>query len=302
MKYASSPLSRSFRQLPRWLRLATPFLLLPGIVLGGLSLAIGPRLWETLYASYQFCHAHLMMLSPGQAALSLLGVLASTALLGGVVGASREVRRLRRLSSTLAEPTTGAQAATVLDRQVLLVDDQEPLAFCHGLLWPRVYLSTGLLRVLSPRELEAVVRHEEVHVRQRDPLRLFVLQVLTATFFVMPLARTLRDRYRVWLEVRADYEAVKQVGREPLAGALLKLLQPSAQRAFSGAVSAFNPTEERVRRLLDPSPQPRIPLVPMPALLANAVLLANVGLLGTAAVSGANSLLAAASVCPIPIA
>lgn len=292
---------RAMSLLPPGVRPLLPFLILPLLVLVALSIVLGPPVWEAVHASYRFCQSYLMHASAGHLIFSLAMVLSGFTIVAGVFGVIREVRQLRQLSRTLTQ--AGSTTAQVIPGQtVVLVPDRDPFAFCHGLLRPRLYLSTALFGILDGRELDAVLRHEEAHRRRRDPLRVFAVRVLAAALFFLPLARVARDRYLVRLEIRADQEVVRRVGREPLAGALVKLLQVSPAPMPAVAISRFNPTEERVRRLLEPAPQPRLAIVPGPDLLTNAVLSLNVGVFAVTAVYGVNWFLSGPLVCPMPMA
>ncbi|MCK9503081.1 MAG: M56 family metallopeptidase [Porticoccaceae bacterium] len=51
------------------------------------------------------------------------------------------------------------------------IDSPKLLAWCTGLIKPRVYVSTGLVAALSSRQLEAVLVHESSHGLRRDNLR-----------------------------------------------------------------------------------------------------------------------------------
>jgi len=106
-----------------------------------------------------------------------------------------------------------------------------PLAFCAGLLRPRIYLSTGLLNTLDDRELQAVLLHEDHHRRHRDPLRTLLVDGLGLTLFFLPIAGELRSLFIVSAELEADRYAAHRAGRPSLAGALYKLLShPLAAR------------------------------------------------------------------------
>jgi Zn-dependent protease with chaperone function len=276
------------------------YLLLPGLVLTGLIVVLAPDIWHALYASYEFCRAHVVDISLVEALL-MAGVLhaAGVGFVGGLA-AFREWRRFQRLSRTLA------QASCIVEREeapkVVLVDDQKPFAFCHGLLRPQVYYSYGLARLLGPAELQAVLLHEEAHAHRRDPLRVFAVHVLAAAFWPVPLVRTFRERYLAWLEVRADYEAVQRLGVEPVATALVKLLQHSPAPAFAAAARQISPTEERVKWLLNSGTSPTIQLFPPQHLLTNGMMMAGSALLALGTASAAGPLLAAAPYCQAPLA
>ena len=273
------------------------YLLLPGLVLMGLVIVLAPDIWHALYASYKFCRAHVADISLVEALL-MAGVLHAAGI--GVVGGLavlREWRRFKLLSGTLA------QASCIVEMEeapkVVLVDDERPFAFCHGLLRPEVYYSYGLARLLGLAELQAVLLHEEAHARRRDPLRVFAVHVLAAAFWPVPLVHTFRERYLAWLEVRADYEAVQRLGVKPVATALVKLLQHAPAPAFAAAASHISPTEERVKWLLNPGTSPAIQLLPPWHLLTNGVMMASAALLALGTASATGTLLAAAPYCQI---
>lgn len=139
--------------------------------------------------------------------------------------------------------------------RAIVFADPQPLAFCAGLLRPRVYVSTGAIDALSPPELEAVLAHEAHHVRCRDPLRIVIARVLADALFFLPVLRDLAARYEALAEIAADAAAVRRHGgdRSPLAGALLAF----DERA-SSAVVAIAP--ERVDHLLGQRPRWEVPV------------------------------------------
>jgi hypothetical protein len=105
----------------------------------------------------------------------------------------------------------------------VLVESQRPKAFCAGYLRPRIYLSRGALEQLSEAELGAVLAHERLHVRRRDPVRLLVARALADALFFIPVLRRTAERYEVLGELAADEEAVTlAANRGALASALLK--------------------------------------------------------------------------------
>jgi Zn-dependent protease with chaperone function len=162
-------------------------------------------------------------------------LLFAVAIVGVAAGASSllsEHRRTQRLIRTLMGRRTPIPAAlghliagVGLGGHVDLVETREPLGFCFGLARPRVCLTTGLVAMLTHRELEAVLHHEAYHVGNRDPLRMLVGRALAAAFFFVPCCHDLLAHYRRHVEVIADRGAVRQMGEvDSLASALDKLL------------------------------------------------------------------------------
>ena len=96
-----------------------------------------------------------------------------------------------------------------------------PLAFTGGLLRPHIYVSEGMVDAVSEGELQLLLRHEQSHMRHRDPLRRFILNWSTRLW-----PRHLRQRFladhALLCEQRADYDAVHYAGRE---GELLIMLE-----------------------------------------------------------------------------
>lgn len=162
------------------------------------------------------------------------------------------------LASRVSVPPGLRRAATIAGLEgVDLVEDQRPFAFCYGFWQPRVCLTTGLVELLDPAELQAVLLHERHHVDSRDPLKILISRAMGVGLFFLPAALDLRDRYLVGKEMAADASAADEVRSElPLASALLKLLSHGGQSLPSSvaAIGAFNVTEERIQRMVQGAP------------------------------------------------
>jgi hypothetical protein len=130
----------------------------------------------------------------------------------------------------------------VAGRRVVVVPGARPLAFCAGLLRPRVYVSAGALECLGEAELGAVVAHEAHHAARRDPLRILVARAIGDAYSLGALPR----REQALAELAADAAAVRSGGAAPLASALL---------AFDAAGIA----PERVDRLAGNGPRGEVP-------------------------------------------
>jgi hypothetical protein len=130
----------------------------------------------------------------------------------------------------------------VAGRRVLVVPAKRTLAFCSGLLRPRVYVSTGAFERLAEDELAAVVAHEAHHAARRDPLRILVARAIGDAYSLGALPR----REQALAELAADAAVVRSRGAAPLASALL---------AFDAAEIA----PERVDRLVGGPPRHEVP-------------------------------------------
>ena len=151
----------------------------------------------------------------------VITVLAATVGVLVLLRAARSVvRQLRAQRRFLGELST-LGSARIVGADVTRLRSDLPLAFCAGLLAPRIYLSTAAEALLAPRELDAVIAHERHHQRRRDPLRLLVVRTLAEALFFMPVLRHLGERYGALAEMAADEAAVRRTDRGTLAGALL---------------------------------------------------------------------------------
>ncbi len=186
------------------------------------------------------------------------------------------LRPLRALPA-VAPP---ANLATVLrtlclEGRTTLIACAAPVALCHGLLWPRLLLSTGALRGLSATEVEAVLRHERAHLRRRDPLRLVVARAVAAALPAVPLLGVLAATLPAAQELAADRAVLAALGADALAGALLKVGDAGgALRGSRVAVGTFSDAEladARISQLLG-EPAPRLSPSPRTLLAAGATL------------------------------
>jgi hypothetical protein len=179
-------------------------------------------------------------------ALALLAVVAT---LRAVRRAAREAIGALRLQHGLEQLRRAEFGGA------LVIDDRRPLAFCAGLLRPRIYVSTGALAVLDERALQAVLDHERHHARRRDPLRLATGRVLEEALFFVPGLRELARRQQALAELSADEGAILTApeNRSGLARAMLTFCDSSTAEEPVG----FDPS--RVDHLLGESPSWRFP-------------------------------------------
>ncbi len=123
-----------------------------------------------------------------------------------------------------------------------------------GLWRARTVVSARLVAQLDADALAAVMAHEAAHARHRDPLRIWLAQLLTDLQWPSPAARQRFHQWRQILELARDEEArLSGVEGDDLAAAVL--LAAGMQMPWTTAVSLIGTTsglEERVSRLLAP--------------------------------------------------
>lgn len=105
----------------------------------------------------------------GAALYAVFAIISSRRMISGMTGAQEigpeELKPLRRIVENVS-----IAAGLPVTPDVRIVDDPAPNAFAAGLRRETSYLgvTTGLLRTMPKRELEAVLGHEVSHVRNRD--------------------------------------------------------------------------------------------------------------------------------------
>jgi hypothetical protein len=127
-----------------------------------------------------------------------------------------------------------------------------PAAFCVGLLHPRLVVTSGLLKRLTPDEQAAVIWHEAQHARLREPVRCLVAETVSTAFFWLPALRDVRERYRLARELEADQVAIAHTSRRALAGALHAVI---AEPAYAGTIGLADTAAARIDRLFEPAAQ-----------------------------------------------
>jgi Zn-dependent protease with chaperone function len=164
-------------------------------------------------------------------ALLLFGVVGAGTLVG-IVAVRRQLRATHRLVQHIHRvrrvPDHAVREASNrigLTNRVDVVEEATPFSFAYGPWRPRVAISTGLLDIASPEELDAVLEHERYHVRSLDPLKMLVAHSAPRAFFFLPALRDYRRRYLVGRELAADQRAVAAHGTHALAGALYKAVR-----------------------------------------------------------------------------
>jgi Zn-dependent protease with chaperone function len=247
-------------------------LLLFGFTVVCLLTAAPHRMLYGLMALETVCCHNLEMLLPVVTTLPIVLLARTVLLITVLLSASMLVRRIwknqrfvARLQAALSIGITTVlppRLAALCDQlgfahQVVVLPTATLLAFCFGLLTPRIYISTGLVQALTDRELQAVLLHEDHHRRRRDPLRTLLADVLATIFFFLPVVAEWRNFFLTAAELAADRYTARIAGRISLAGALHKFLSSASDFQFpiaTGGISGFSVTQARLAQLLDDAP------------------------------------------------
>jgi Zn-dependent protease with chaperone function len=191
--------------------------------------------------------------TPPGAAASLAGGVLALGVLGRIIWSAGIVMvdARRRRSSHDDALTLVARPAPIPG--VRIIDDDQAAVYCvPGRR--RIVLTTGALRRLDSRQLDAVLAHERAHLSERHHLVLTFAAALRRAFpairFFAVAARQVSDL----VEAAADDAAVRCEHRLTLAGALLAV---AAGGIPAGALGAGGTTAaQRIQRLIDPPNPP----------------------------------------------
>ncbi|MDP1709591.1 MAG: M56 family metallopeptidase, partial [Candidatus Komeilibacteria bacterium] len=125
-------------------------------------------------------------------------------------------------------------------------------------------ISSGLIKILRPDELEAVLSHEHHHMVSREPVKLFMIKYFQNVFGWLPGIKIFITRYVTFSELAADERATNNfTDRLKLARALFKISVTEEKQLLRAglALSFFSSIIiERVNKLSDNAYAPRFRL------------------------------------------
>ncbi|MEO1332846.1 MAG: M56 family metallopeptidase [Myxococcota bacterium] len=179
-------------------------------------------------------HPHLCPIHGDATPSLLLVVVAMTSMLYFVC----LVVRMLRTARLAAETSRLLRDASEREDELYIFPSESPQAFVLGAFEPRIHVSEGMMS-LPLRLREAVLAHERVHARRRDPAWRAVFPLL-AVGHLPNVSDALKQRVCDSQELAADDEAADSIsdGRVRVSEALLALAKypsalPSAAIAFT---------------------------------------------------------------------
>ena len=184
---------------------------------------------ETLRAGYAL---------PGGTAAAPLGLTLLLALAGRTTWCTARTMLTDRRERVLRRDMVDLVAMRSVTPDALVVEHATPYAFCIGGRCRRVVLTTGLLEALTPTEVQAVLAHEDAHLRQRHHWALLRCSILFTTLApLFPAFRRAMPDVRLLVELCADDSARSRVSSSDLRAALSTLASmpaPAGTLAASG--------------------------------------------------------------------
>ena len=156
----------------------------------------------------------------------------------------------------ISTPVVGLWLRALIRAARALNSHPPVLAGTVGLWRARVVFSHELVVRLDADAMEAARAHEAAHARHRDPLRIWLAQLITDLQWPWPAARRRFERWRHVLELARDEEARHQgtdgadIAAAVLIAARFRVGTTTPASLIDGSIGI----EERIGRLLAPLP------------------------------------------------
>ena len=208
---------------------------------GGLSHLIGACVLR-LRATYG---------TPGGATVAGLGLT-----LAGAVVARTVLTAMTHVRAAGRQALRHAQTARLIGKPepalgAVLVEHDQPAAYCVAGRQPTVILTTGAVQALDPGQLDAVLAHERAHLTGRHHRLLALARIGREVLPFVPLMRDAEVQVARLVELHADDAATRARDPRLLATALV-VLATAASPASTLAAGATD-SVQRIHRLLGPS-------------------------------------------------
>lgn len=165
--------------------------------------------------------------------LLMVAALLGLWLVGHLIVTLAQVARQRRRHAVLLQLLSSAHPTRAGAR---VIEGSAPVAYCL----PRgagsaTVLSRGLLDLLDAAELDAVVHHEDAHVRQRHDILLVAFRAWHSALPRFPVAALAEDRVAELVEMLADDRARRSVPDAVLARAIERVGEVGSAAAAAAA-------------------------------------------------------------------
>jgi beta-lactamase regulating signal transducer with metallopeptidase domain len=125
-----------------------------------------------------------------------------------------------------------------------------------GVLRPYISLPAGIDRLLTDRELEAVLVHEVAHARRRDNLIGLIHEIVLCGLWFHPLVWLVGSRLAMFRELSCDDSVIASSRGSDLVTALAKLADPGESRLLRAGAATFF-THRLARLQVSPPPRAR---------------------------------------------
>jgi len=150
----------------------------------------------------------------------------------------RQRHRHRELLSLLSEPLPDTPSTRIIDHPA-------PAAYCLPGAKSVTVLSEGMIALLTPEQLDAVIAHEHAHLRQKHHLLLDAFRSWKRALPWFPIATRAQDAVALLIEMLADDAARQTSGDLVLADAIRVVDDTGTAGAVLGAPKDRRTPEQR---------------------------------------------------------
>ncbi len=168
---------------------------------------------------------------------------------------------LKKRNRNISQKLKGAAGQAGLENRVVEIKTKKPVVFCFSFLNPKICISSELVKRLGGKELLTVLLHEKMHIKNMEPVKIFLVKSAEKILFFLPGLKSLAKQYFIYSEMAADELATCGFkNKTPLAGALCKVMDMEKNFISKNkplAVSFFNATDERINKLIDSGYKPK---------------------------------------------
>ncbi len=175
---------------------------------------------------------------------------------------SRFIKKYTARRNVISQKLNQIAKQVNLSDKIIEIQTEEPMVFCYGFINPRICISSSVVNSLSSAELTAVLLHEQHHLKVYEPIKLFLIKIISNALFFIPGIKNLTKQYAVFSELAADETATDNFkNKAPLAQALNKILAQKENMLIQKglAISFFSQIiEERVNKLVDNNYSPKL--------------------------------------------
>jgi len=189
--------------------------------------------------------------TPGGATAAGLGLT-----LAGAVMARTVATAVTHLRAVRQHALRHAQTARLVGRAepalgAVLVDHEQPAAYCVAGPHPTVILTTAALETLDPDQVDAVLAHERAHLSSHHHRLLASAKIGRQVLPFLPLMRDADTQIARLVEMHADDAAT--AGRDAGALATALVVLAAAAGPAPGLAAAATDAVQRIQRLLRPA-------------------------------------------------